>query len=109
MGEPELRAWCQLHDQQYQFWYAAQQMRVALERDDDELSDVAYDLGTDRLDELRELKKRAIEQPLQEAERDRLEELLSKQANQKAAKRARVVRSDATATFNRMLQQFQPR
>eukprot|EP00959_Pyramimonas_sp_CCMP1952_P273621 5719327-Pyramimonas_sp.AAC.1 len=73
------------------------------------MSDVASDVGVDRLDELRELKERAIEQPLQEAERDRLEELLCKQADQKSAKRARVVRSDVNASFNRMLQQFQPR
>eukprot|EP00959_Pyramimonas_sp_CCMP1952_P088903 1860342-Pyramimonas_sp.AAC.1 len=46
---------------------------------------------------------------MQESERDRLEELLCKQANQKSAKRARVVRSDFNASFNRMLQQFQPR
>eukprot|EP00959_Pyramimonas_sp_CCMP1952_P266645 5574741-Pyramimonas_sp.AAC.1 len=85
-------------------------MHAAIERDAnaEDLSDAASDLGAERLEELQQPKMRAIELPLEAAQRDRLEQSLRKQTSEKAAKRARALRVETTPTFNRMLQRIQP-
>eukprot|EP00959_Pyramimonas_sp_CCMP1952_P268054 5604756-Pyramimonas_sp.AAC.1 len=54
-GEPELHARCQPHNQLLEFCKAAQQMHAAIDRDDEDTSDAASDLGAGRPAELQQL------------------------------------------------------
>ncbi|CAK0841098.1 unnamed protein product, partial [Prorocentrum cordatum] len=97
----ELQDWCATNNQRFEFWMQIKEFRTHL--DQDAASEAPSDLGDEEqhLVELEQLKKRSIDAALTPDDLDKLEKLMQKQSQIKAAKRLRTVRDGAAASFNR--------
>ncbi|CAK0886397.1 unnamed protein product, partial [Prorocentrum cordatum] len=89
----DIREWCQKHGHRYEYWEAVKQMEQSIAAPMDDVSEVGeFEFGDHHRYELDQLRKRSLEQALTEAECNRMETILVKQAAQKATKRLRTVR-----------------